>query len=131
MKNTKFILPVLLFCVIFSFSCSSVPKEIPENLTSQELIQKGQECYENANYEGALAYYETAVARFSDWPSTYIEAKYEIAHVYMKQKKYEKAEAIFNEILQMFKSAAPGSYPAAYKKLSEIGLQKISETRTK
>ena len=62
------LLTVGLFSIMF-FSCSSVPKQIPENITSQELIQRGQECFEAGNYPGALEYYNTAVSRYSDWPS--------------------------------------------------------------
>ena len=123
------LLTVGLFSIMF-FSCSSVPKQIPENMTSQELIQRGQECFEAGNYPGAVEYYNTAVSRYSDWPSVYIEARYEIAHVYMKTKNYEKAEPIFNELIELYKQASPGAYPAAYKKLSEIGLEKIQEARS-
>ena len=106
------------------FSCGSVPKEIPE-MTSQELIQNGQTNFENGNYKAALAYYNTAVERFSDWTNVYIEARYEIGHVFMKQKKYNLAEPIFNELLDIYKNSTPGTYPAAYKKLAEIELAKI------
>lgn len=100
-------------------------------MTSQELIQRGQENFENGNYPAALKYYNTAVERFAEWPSVYIEARYEIAHVYMKQKKYDKAEPIFNELIQIYRNSAPGAYPAAFKKLSELGLQTIEEKRPK
>lgn len=109
-------------------SCGSVPKEIPE-MTSQELIQYGQTNYENSNYKAALAYFNTAVERFGDWPSVYVEARYEIGHVYMKQKKYSLAEPIFNEIIEIYRSSTPGTIPAAYNKLSQIELAKIQEKK--
>ena len=43
----------------------------------------------------------------------------------MKQKKYNLAEPIFNELLDIYKNSTPGTYPAAYKKLAEIELAKI------
>jgi len=43
----------------------------------------------------------------------------------MKQKKYNLAKNIFNEIIEIYKNSTPGSLPAAYKKLSEIELAKI------
>lgn len=113
-----------VFAISF-YSCTSVPTEIPEHLTSQELIQNGQSNFEVGNYKAALVYYEATAERFKDWPAVYIEARYEIAHVYIKQKKYESAEPIFNEILEIYKNSSPGSLPAAYKKLSEIALAKI------
>ncbi len=114
----------MILSVSLFISCSSVPKEIPE-MTSQELIQNGQTCFESANYKAALAYFNTALDRFSDWPNVYIEASYEIGHVYMKQKKYSLAEPIFNELLDIYKTSTPGTYPAAYRKLAEIELAKI------
>ncbi|WP_147614198.1 outer membrane protein assembly factor BamD [Treponema pectinovorum] len=123
--NSILLKSFFVVCTIYFYSCNSVPKEIPENLTAQELIQNGQSNFEIGNYKAALAYYEEATLRFRDWPSVYIEARYEIGHLYMKQKKYENAEPIFNEILEIYKSSAPGSIPAAYKKLSEISLAKI------
>lgn len=115
---------LLIMTVSLFYSCNSVPKNIPE-MTSQELIQNGQSNYEAGNYPAALAYYNTAVERFSDWPAVYVEARYEIGHVYMKQKKYNLAKNIFNEIIEIYKNSTPGSLPAAYKKLSEIELAKI------
>jgi outer membrane protein assembly factor BamD (BamD/ComL family) len=123
MKKSLFIVLLFAFTSAF-FSCSSTPKEIPE-MTSQELIQNGQTNYEAGNYKAALVWYETAIERFSDWPNVYIEARYEIGHVYMKQKKYTKAQAVFNEIIEIYKNSTPGSLPAAYKKLAEIELAKI------
>ncbi len=118
------VMPLALLLAFALSSCGSVPKEIPE-MTSQELIQNGQTSYENSNYKAALAYFNTAVERFGDWPSVYVEARYEIGHVYMKQKKYSLAEPIFNEIVEIYKNSTPGSIPAAYNKLAQIELAKI------
>jgi outer membrane protein assembly factor BamD (BamD/ComL family) len=106
-------------------SCSSVPKEIPESLTAQELIQLGQSNFESGNYKAALAYYNTTVERYADFPAIYVEAQYEIAHLYVKEKKYDLAVPVLNELKQMYDSTAPGTLPAAYKKLAEIEFEKI------
>ena len=123
-KRTLFLIISAVVLTAFN-SCGSVPKNIPENITAQELIQNGQANFEAGNYRLALAYYNTAVERFSDWTDVYIEARYEIGHIYMKQKKYSLAEPVFTEILDIYRNSRPGLYPAAYKKLSEIELAKI------
>lgn len=124
LKSVASVFSAVLFLMPLFFSCTSVPEEIPE-MTSQELIQNGQANFESGNYRLALAYYNTAVERFSDWTDVYIEARYEIGHIYMKQKKYSLAEPVFTEILDIYRNSRPGLYPAAYKKLSEIELAKI------
>ena len=130
-KKIRLLITLAASALIFSVSsCTSVPEEIPE-MTSQELIQHGQSCFESANYKGALTYFNTAIERFNDWPNVYIEARYEIGHVYMKQKKYTQAEPIFNELLELYKNSTPGTYPAAYRKLAEIELAKIPHKTAK
>jgi Tfp pilus assembly protein PilF len=59
--------------------------------------------------------------------NTYIEAKYELAHLYMKRKKYEKARTALDEILDIYNNAPSGSLPAAYKKLAQIEMAKIPD----
>lgn len=123
----KKIFAFTLLSALFFVACSSVPKEIPESLTAQELIQLGQSNFESGNYKAALAYYNTTIERYADFPSFYIEARYEIGHLYMKQKKYKLASTVFTEIKEIYSKNAPGTLPAAFKKLAEIELAKIPE----
>lgn len=107
-------------------SCRTV-KDIPEDLTAPQLLQKGQSCYDNADYKSAEVYYQTTIDRYGDDTVTYIEAKYELAHLYMKRKKYEKARSAFDEILEIYAYAPSGSLPASYKKLVQIEMAKIPD----
>jgi uncharacterized protein HemY len=105
-------------------SCRTV-KDIPDDLTEAQLIQLGQDCYGSGDYKNAELYYSTVIMRYGMDNNAYIEATYELGHLYLKQKKYEKAEDSFREILSIYEGAAPGTLPGAYKKLSEIELAKI------
>ena len=126
-RNTiQKILFVAIFAAIF-VSCSSVPKEIPEDLTAQELIQKGQSEFENGHYKASLMYYNAVTERFADTPAVYLEASYEIGHLYMKQKDYAKAEVVLKEILDIYANAQPGTLPGAYHKLAQLEMNKIKE----
>lgn len=118
---------IIALCSAFFVACSTVPKEIPEDLTAQELIQKGQAEFENGHYKASLAYYTAVTERYADAPAVYLEASYEIGHLYMKQKKYEKAKIVFQEILDLYALAQPGTLPGAYNKLSQIEMEKINE----
>ncbi len=115
----------LAFTVLLA-SCSSTPK-IPDDATSTQLIQMGQDALELSKYTVAETYYTTVIQRYGMDTATYIEASYELGHLYIKQKKYNEAARKFNEILGIFSNAEIGTIPASYKKLAEMGLEKIPE----
>nr|MCR4822000.1 tetratricopeptide repeat protein [Treponema sp.] len=91
--------------------------------------QKGQAEFENGRYKASLAYYNTVTERYADTPAVYAEATYEIGHLYMRQKKYDKAEAIFQDLVSLYASAQPGTMPGAYNKLAQIQLETIKEKK--
>ena len=128
MKNFIKIISAVL--AVFSFSlvsCSST-KVIPDNLTARQLIQNGQDAFESKNYKMALKYYYTTLERYgSDDPSIFVEANYEIGHIYMKQKKYGYAKKVFGDLVDLYANVLPGQLPGAYNKLAKMGLEKIPE----
>lgn len=128
LKNTMISIIFVSAAAILA-SCASTPKEIPMELTAQELIQKGQDEFESKDYKNALRYYNAVTERYSDSLPVYVEASYEIGHIYMKQKKYEQAKVIFDEILDIYSKTAPGDVPGAYEKLSKLELAKIPENK--
>ena len=129
MKRITVITLISAVCGALLFvSCRTV-KDIPEDLTSTQLIQLGQNAYGNARYRNAEIYYKTVIARYGIDSSTYVEARYELGHLYLKQKKYAAAYASFKEILDMYASTTPGVLPGAYNKLAEIGMQRIPKNK--
>lgn len=125
MKLTIRLFFVLAFG-IFIASCNSVPK-IPDDATSTQLIQMGQDALEISNYTAAETYYNAVIHRYGMDTATYIEASYELGHLYLKQKRYEEAYQKFDEILATFSNAEIGTIPASYKKLAEMGIERIPE----
>ena len=125
MKKSFIILSMLtfLFCAV---SCESV-EEIPQDITAGELLQKGQDAYSSSDYVNAERYYLEVIKRFGNNLETYVEARYELGHLYLKTNDYEKAYASFKEILQIFDTAPANSLPRAYKKLAENGIAKIPQ----
>lgn len=108
------------------FSCTTI-KEIPEDKTSAQIIQMGQNAVSSDNYKSAEFCYKTVIERFGTNPATYVEAKYELAHVYSKQKKYKEAYAIYTELLELYETN--GMYlPGSYKKLCQIGISQIPDS---
>ena len=114
--------------IIISFSCYSVPKSVPENLSKEELIQLAQDAYDEGNEKASVFYYETIIERFGEDLGTRIAAMFEIAHIQIKAKKWDEARPILNEIIAYFD--APDSaltLPQEYKKLAIIDWKKLPE----
>ncbi len=125
--KTRTLFKALFICLaltISAVSCSST-KEIPSDLTAPQLLQRGQHSIDTAEYKMAERYFLKAIELYGEDPNTYIEARYELAHLYMKQKKYDKAYVILDEILEIYDNSVTGTLPAAYKKLAQLDMSKI------
>ena len=122
-KKILFVTTIFL-AVIFVVSCTSIPKDIPLELSAKELNQKAQECTAVENYAGAEVYYKTLIQRYGMDTSVLIPAEFELAHVYIKQKKYDKAKPLLEKVLSYYEVDAT-NLPREYKKLAQIDLNKI------
>ena len=125
MKKIIVLLSIIALAAAVSFTSCQTVKDIPQDLTAPQLLQRGQHYCDAADYANAEACYLATIDRYGDNTDTYIEAKYELAHLYIKTKKYDKAQAALEEILELYDYAMAGSLPAAYKKLAQIDLEKI------
>ena len=101
--------------------------EIPPSATSTQLIQLGQDSLSLKNYVAAETYYNAVIQRYGMDTKVYIEARYELGHMYLQQKKYQEAYRNFSEILEIFENAEYGSIPASFKKLAQMGIENIPE----
>lgn len=117
----------LLAATMLLLSCRTI-KEIPDNKTSAQIIQMGQNSASVSDYKSAEFCYKTVIERYGTDPAIYVEAKYELAHTYLKQKKYDKAYPIYNEILDLYDGYS-AILPGAYKRLCKIGLESIPEKK--
>ena len=124
----KFILfAAVLAAALFFISCKTLT-EIPEDKTSAQIIQMGQNYVGSSDYKSAEFCYNTVIERYGSDPAIYVEGKYELGRVYLAQKRYEKAYDTFNELLALYDSY-PAGLPGAYKKLCNISLGQIPEVR--
>ena len=117
---------VLLF-LLFLFSCASIPKEekVPKEMAAIDLIQKAQEAFEANNYRGAKKWYEIILKRFGDDPSIRVEAKYEIAHILLKQKKWKEAYIHLTEVIESYESRDGMRLPQDFYKLAKMDYEKV------
>lgn len=123
----KIILTVL--ASIFLISCATL-KSVPEDLTASQIIQMGQNYLVTGDYKSAELCYSTVLERYGTNAATYVEAKYELGNVYYKSHQYDKAYDTFTELLDIY-GYSQGQLPGAYKKLAQIGLDKIPEKKLK
>ncbi|MCR4948236.1 MAG: hypothetical protein K6A15_03675 [Treponema sp.] len=117
----------LIAAITLITSCNTL-KEVPEDKTPAQIIQMGQNYAAIPDYKSAELCYNTVIERYGNNAELFVEAKYELAHTYLKQKKYDKAYAIYSELLNLYDvygTALPGSY----KKLCQIGLSQIPEKK--
>ena len=119
---------LLITIALTFFSCRTL-KEIPEDKTSAQIIQMGQNYVGLSDYKSAEFCYNTVIERYGSDPSIYVEAKYELGRVYLAQHKYEKAYNTFTEILEIYDSSYGLMLPGAYKKLCNISIIQIPEVR--
>ena len=127
MKNTILTLLLGLFLVFALTSCQSVPSDIPADLTEAELFKLAQDAYDEGSTKAAAVYYETIIERYGSNLSTFVSAKFELAHLLVKEKKYKEAEPILEEILGLYTDEYTSELPPEYKKLAEIDLAKIQK----
>lgn len=125
----KYLAQIVLAVALIALAACTTNTVIPEDASAKELIQRGQEAYEKSRNKEALAYFTAVVDRYGSDPALYIEARYEIAHLYMKRKDYEHAAPVLQEIITLYANYPIGTFPASYQKLAQLELAKIPEDR--
>ena len=120
----KLMLLAALFTVASLFISCRTLKEIPEDKTSAQIIQMGQNYVGNNDYKSATFCYNTVIDRYGSDPAIYVEANYELGRIYLAQRKYDKAYKTFNEVLDIYDRDGT-MLPGAYTKLCIISLEQI------
>ena len=116
-----------LALLLATLGCQSAPKDIPQDLSAEELINLAQSSYDKGNVRAAQVYYETIIIRYGDQMDKLVEAEYEIAHLKVKQEKWQQAIPDLQRILSYYETDTTGSLPPAFKKLAELDMAKVPE----
>lgn len=111
--------------IFLVFSCVTKPSDISPDLSPQELIQRAQEASDSNNYRRAEVYYNEVLNRYPLDDAAVCEARYEIADIHYKQRKWEIARSEFEALLDRYKEDNAEFLPAKYKILAESGIQKV------
>ena len=131
MKKTIITSILVLFTLLTFFGCQSTPTEIPADATESDLVRLAQDSYDAGNIKAATVYYETIINRFGSNLDSYISAKFELAHILVKEKKFEEAKPMLEEILGFYEDDTTLQLPPEYKKLAQIDLAKITSAQEK
>jgi outer membrane protein assembly factor BamD (BamD/ComL family) len=117
----------LVFLPVLFFACASGPVEIPDDLSAEELIQRGQEASDRNRYGVSLQYYEAILTRFPLDIDNICAAEYEIAFIHYKEKKYDEAKAKFTSLLARYDTPDEEILPPQFKILATKILAKIED----
>jgi len=115
----------LVLVLLFSACASTV--NISEDLSPAELIQRAHEAMDRNRYNMAIQYYQALQDRNPSNIDLIITAKYHIAFIHYKQKKYEQAKEEFNGILAYYNTPDEELLPKHFKRLAQIVLKNIDE----
>lgn len=102
-------------------SCATLPTDenISSNLTPIELNQKAQEEIDSGRLRHALEYYKIIIKRYGSDSSVKTAAEYEIAHVYIKQKKWIEADTMLKAIIDRYEMAGGAGLAPKYLVLAK------------
>ncbi|MGL4983065.1 MAG: hypothetical protein ACRC4W_09515 [Treponemataceae bacterium] len=117
-----------IFCSIAFFvfaSCASGINSLSEDLTEQQLNQRAQEFLDKGKYRIASQVYDVLITRYGTNISSRIAAEFEIAHILVKQKKWQQAHEKLTAVLVYFENDT-GNLPNEYKKLAQLDLEKVN-----
>jgi tetratricopeptide (TPR) repeat protein len=111
-------------------ACASGPIIIHEDITAEELIQRGHEASDRNRYSVSLQYYQAIIERFvEDFNNigNICAAEYEIAFIHYKQKRYEQAKTEFMNLLARYDTPDEELLPSNFKILSQRVIDTIAE----
>jgi outer membrane protein assembly factor BamD (BamD/ComL family) len=101
--------------------------EIGENLTAEELVQRGQEAMDSNRYRTALQFYQALYDRNPGHIDRIITAEYHIAFIHYKQRNYTLARTGFNSVIEHYNIPDEELLPQHFRRLAQIVLQRIDE----
>jgi tetratricopeptide (TPR) repeat protein len=104
----------LIFLAAGWFSgCATGPKtvgDLPDDLPVDRYFRLAQEASSQKNYKLSLLYYEKIYELFPTVVNKITIAEYEEGFVYFKQKEYEKAAPLFQNVVDRFANPVFSSY---------------------
>ena len=114
MKIVKRILLSVL-CVtvlVLLASCATQSRTLPDGLTAAEIFQRAQDAADRGDYTLAITFYQTCQQRYPDDKDHMVWASYEIAFLYHKMGKNDKAATLIDALLTQYANQGDTVPPA-------------------
>jgi len=114
MKIVKRIL-LSIFCAaafVLLASCASQPRTLPDGLTAAEIFQRAQDAADHGDYALGITFYQECQKRYPDDKSHMVWASYEIAFLYHKMGKNDKAAVLIDALLTQYANQGDSVPPA-------------------
>jgi outer membrane protein assembly factor BamD (BamD/ComL family) len=134
---TRLAFPVLLcLCMaLLPVSCKSAPPVSTDGLSAAEIFQRAQDAAEKGDSAAAIRYYETYTQMRPDDRERGAWASYEIAFLYFKTNRDEKALVLIDALLAQYAAGAgdlpPGPLILAEKLKARIQAKTAPKTPPK
>lgn len=121
------------FILFAAAGCMTVPdpSSIPEGTSVAELSQLGQSALDDNNYKAAEVYYKTIIDRYGSDMRSVTAAEFEIAHLRVKQGKWEDAKIRLDALIARYETTGGADLPPEYLVLARNDLARIPEAALK
>lgn len=93
-------------------SCASQPRTLPDGLTAAEIFQRAQDAADHGDYALGITFYQECQKRYPDDKSHMVWASYEIAFLYHKMGKNDKAATLIDALLTQYANQGDSVPPA-------------------
>lgn len=110
---------------IFFFGCTTVPTDIPDDLSAPELFQRAQEAVDENNYAAAEVYYRETLERYGDDAEVATIAEYELGFLSYRQGNLEEARPFFEAVMARYDLPGAAQLPPWPPVLSQQFLDRI------
>lgn len=125
LKGLTYFITALLLGLLFT-SCATGGPPVQEDWNEEMFFKSAQDAFDEDQLDQALYYYDVYLLRYPTNRTKGIAAEYEIAYIHYKWGDYDRAEQLFTILLDRYESDPYAYlYPAAYRVLSEIVMEKI------
>jgi outer membrane protein assembly factor BamD (BamD/ComL family) len=115
MMNTVKRILLSFLCVTASallVSCATQSRTLPDGLAAVEIFQRAQDAADRGDYALGITFYEACQQRYPDDKAHKVWAAYEIAFLYHKMGKNDKAATLIDALLTEFANQGDSVPPA-------------------
>jgi outer membrane protein assembly factor BamD (BamD/ComL family) len=114
MKIVKTTLLSILCVSAFALlvSCATQSRTLPEGLTAGEIFQRAQDAADRGDYALGITFYTACQQRYPDDKGHMVWSAYEIAFLYHKMGKNDRAATLINALLAEYGNQGDSVPPA-------------------